>query len=99
MDVAPHAVAVEVGDLEVLGFLELQPAGVDGGEEGVVVGGAYTDDKARKVAEALSTMETDLRNELKDVKTELKIGLWMLGLIITINIGLVLMMVRMFSSP
>ncbi len=41
VDVQHHPLAVDIGDLQMLGFLQAQTAGIDGGEEGVVMRGAY----------------------------------------------------------
>ena len=42
VDVEHHPVAVDIGDLQMLGFLQAQPTSVDGGEESIVVRGART---------------------------------------------------------
>ncbi len=41
VDMPPHLAAVDVGDLKMLGFLQAQTAGVDGGEEGIAVRGVH----------------------------------------------------------
>jgi hypothetical protein len=42
VDMDHHAPAVDIGDLQALGLLQAQSAGIDGREEGPVVGGAHT---------------------------------------------------------
>ncbi len=42
VDMDHHALAVDVGDFKVLGFLESEATGVDGGEEDVVLKGVHT---------------------------------------------------------
>ncbi len=41
VDVQHHALAINIPHLQMLGFLQAQTAGIDGGEEGVVMRGAY----------------------------------------------------------
>jgi len=48
VDVEHHAGAIDIGDLQMLGLLQAQTAGVDGGEESVVVWGS---DAAQQAAD------------------------------------------------
>ena len=48
VDVQHHPLAVNIGDLQMLGLLQPRAAGVDGGEEGVVVWGS---DAAQQAAD------------------------------------------------
>jgi hypothetical protein len=42
VDVDPHTLTIDVGDLQTLGLLQTQAAGVDHREKGALVRGAHT---------------------------------------------------------
>ncbi len=75
VDVDQHALALDVGDLQVERLLEPQPAGVDGGEEGVVVRRLHTPEDASDLFHAEHGGEAVLvlrPQDVEDVPVALK---------------------------